>query len=91
MWFLLFALSLSHSPFPAEMVIGWHFEGPGIIFVCAVDLCLLLLTGNRKLLFDINLHQCWELSEDVTVGGQFHIEFPLKVSDHVLLLLVEGL
>jgi hypothetical protein len=27
-WFSLFALSLSHSPFPAEMVIGWHFEGP---------------------------------------------------------------
>jgi hypothetical protein len=22
------SLSLSRSPFPAEMVIGWHFEGP---------------------------------------------------------------
>jgi hypothetical protein len=37
------SLSLSLSPFPAEMVIGCHFEGPRIVFVCAVDLCLLLL------------------------------------------------
>jgi hypothetical protein len=58
-----------------------------LTFAC----CCYCWTCDRKLVFDINPHQCWELSEDVMVGCQFHIDFPFKVSDHVLLLLVEGL
>ncbi len=93
-WFLPFALSLSLAP---PFLQRWSLDGilkahelflfVQLTFAC----CCYCWTCDRKLVFDINFHQCWELSEDVTVGGQFHIDFPLKVSDHVLLLLVEGL
>jgi hypothetical protein len=93
-WFLPFALSLSLAP---PFLQRWSLDGilkarelflfVQLTFAC----CCYCWTCDRKLVFDINPHQCWELSEDVMVGCQFHIDFPFKVSDHVLLLLVEGL